>query len=147
MTMNNLFFSNPTPYPSIDLEAQRNQLAAIEAQHKALLARSATPLADEIDKELGALSEVEQNSLLENKEYVEAAEKVKSALGAFLISAIKPQFEASKEGKELLEAQLKALKVAKESVKKESDKRNNLINEYLTKHSDVPFAEWIKSQT
>lgn len=147
MTMNNLFFSSPTPYPSIDLEAQRNQLALLEAQHKAMQQHSATPLADEIDKELGALSEKEREDLLLQKEYTEAAEKVQSAIGAFLISTIKPQFEASKEGKELLEAQLKALKSAKENVKKESDKRNNLINEYLTKHSDVPFAEWIKTQT
>lgn len=141
--MNNVYL-NTRPYNPMDIETQ---LAALEAHRQALMNTKITPLSDEIDKELQALSENERSILLSNEEYVKAAEEVQAALGMLLIATIKPQFEASKEGHELLEKQLKVLKETKRNIKQEAQNQQALIQEYITQHSDIPFAEWIKTKT
>lgn len=151
--MNNIFLGSD---PLLTSATYDNRLAelqqmqqALEQQKQQLMQRpqesaSQSPVWDEIERLTAELTDKEFAFISENEEFVKSQNKIAEALQAEYTRMMRPMVERSHKG--LLDEHLVLLRRLKKDASKEIDKQMELLQEYVTKHPDIPFAEFLKTK-
>ena len=105
---------------------------------------SQSPVWDEIERLTAELTDKEFAFISENEEFVKSQNKIAEALQAEYMRMMRPMVERSHKG--LLDEHLVLLRRLKKDASKEIDKQMELLQEYVTKHPDIPFAEFLKTK-
>lgn len=129
--------------------AQRQQIlqqskAQIQQQQQAQPPKSGTPVWDEIDRIVQAMSEQEFTRVSENEEFRDSSQKIAAIVQSVQLQAIRPQVEATKEGKEALDYHLTLVKRLRNAAAKEVDDEIADFKEYKEKYSDMSYADYQK---
>lgn len=69
---------------------------------------------DEIDAEISPMSDEQKTRMLQDEDYVDTYTKIQDMVQAEILSLVKGRIEATPEGKELLQRQLKIVKKLKD---------------------------------
>lgn len=159
MQGNNFFFTGNTD-PLLDrsgMEERYNEIermqAALEQKKQAMQKakvqmsqpqQSQTPVWDEIESIVSAMTDKEFEIVTNNEEFIESQNAIMSVLQAKYMQMMRPVVEGSKEGKDALENHLTLVKRLRKSAATEVDKEINDFQEYKEKYSDIPYAEYQK---
>ena len=151
--MNNIFLGSDPLLTSANYDNRLAELQqmqqALEQQKQQLMQRpqenvSQSPVWDEIERLTAELSDKEFAFISENEEFVKSQNKIAEALQAEYMRMMRPMVERSHKG--LLDEHLVLLRRLKKDASKEIDKQMELLQEYVTKHPDIPFAEFLKTK-
>jgi hypothetical protein len=85
---------------------------------------------DDIDREVGALTNSQKEVLFGDKEYAENEYRLQSLVQAELINLVKGKIQQTKEGKELLDKQLSLVKDKKKEIVANSDKEVEVFKKF-----------------
>ena len=150
--MNNIFLGSDPLLTSANYDNRLAELQqmqqALEQQKQQLMQRpqenaSQSPVWDEIERLTAELTDKEFAFISENEEFVKSQNKIAEALQAEYMRMMRPMVERSHKG--LLDEHLVLLRRLKKDASKEIDKQMELLQEYVTKHPDIPFAEFLKN--
>lgn len=125
------------------MEAYKKKLQQLKTSQNVV----ATPIWDNIDKEVSSMPEDQKNKLFDNAEYSDLYVKLQAITQAELLNLVKSKIEASPEGKELLQNQLCLIKKLKTKIAEETSREMELFNkfkEYSKSHPEVTYDEFIK---
>ena len=151
--MNNIFLGSDPLLASANYDNRLAELQqmqqALEQQKQQLMQRpqenvSQSPVWDEIERLTAELTDKEFAFISENEEFVKSQNKIAEALQAEYMRMMRPMVEHSHKG--LLDEHLVLLRRLKKDASKEIDKQMELLQEYVTKHPDIPFAEFLKTK-
>lgn len=99
---------------------------------------------DEIDRITSGLSEKEFKFLQNNAEFQESSNTVQAILQREYMRIMRPIVENTKDGKDALDKHLTLLRRLVKSVKDESDRRDAMLNDYITNYANITFDEYMK---
>lgn len=151
--MNNIFLGSDPLLASANYDNRLAELQqmqqALEQQKQQLMQRpqenvSQSPVWDEIERLTAELTDKEFAFISENEEFTKSQNKIAEALQAEYMRMMRPMVERSHKG--LLDEHLVLLRRLKKDASKEIDKQMELLQEYVTKHPDIPFAEFLKTK-
>ena len=151
--MNNIFLGSDPLLTSANYDNRLAELQqmqqALEQQKQQLMQRpqenqSQSPVWDEIERLTAELTDKEFAFISENEEFIKSQNKIAEALQAEYMRMMRPMVERSHKG--LLDEHLVLLRRLKKDASKEIDKQMELLQEYVTKHPDIPFAEFLKTK-
>lgn len=149
--VNQVFLGNSDPLLSqTDINNQIQMLKQYEAQLSKLQTKGTlqTDLVwDNIDKEMSSLTESQKAKFFENKEYSDITNSLQTMVQAELINLVKVKIESSPEGKELLQRQLKLVKMLKTKIIEETDNEMAIFKKFREFSKDNPnltYDEFIK---
>ena len=150
--MNNIFLSDPlltsASYDNRLAELKQMQ-QALEQQKQQMMQRpqeiaTQSPVWDDIEKLTAELSDKEFEYINNNEEFAKSQQSIAEALQAEYMKMMRPIVE--RNHKALLDDHLVLLRRLKKEASKEIDKQMDLLQEYVTKHPDIPFAEFLKTK-
>lgn len=151
--MNNIFLGGDPLLTSANYDNRLAELKqmqqALEQQKYQLMQNpqeiaTQSPVWDEIERLTAELTDKEFAFISENEEFVKSQNKIAEALQAEYMRVMRPIVERSHKG--LLDEHLVLLRRLKKDASKEIDKQMELLQEYVTKHPDIPFAEFLKTK-
>ena len=150
--MNNIFLSDPllasANYDNRLAELKQMQQALEQQKHQLMQnpheIATQSPVWDEIERLTAELSDKEFEYINNNEEFTKSQNKIAEALQAEYMKMMRPMVERSHKG--LLDEHLVLLRRLKKEASKEIDKQMDLLQEYVTKHPDIPFAEFLKTK-
>ena len=155
--MNNIFLGSSDPLLSVgrtpnydaqiaelqrmqqELELQKQQIGQARPE-----AAAGSPVWDEIEKLTAELSDKEFSYISNCDEFNKSQQAIAEALQAEYMRMMRPIVERNHRA--LLDEHLVLLKRLKKEASKEIDKQMDLLQEYVTKHPDIPFAEFLKTK-
>lgn len=155
--MNNIFLGGSDPLLSVgrtpnydvqiaelqrmqqELELQKQQIGQARPE-----AAAGSPVWDEIEKLTAELSDKEFDYINNKEEFAKSQQAIAEALQAEYMRMMRPIVERNHRA--LLDEHLVLLKRLKKEASKEIDKQMDLLQEYVTKHTDIPFAEFLKTK-
>lgn len=85
---------------------------------------------DAIDAEIAPLTQEQQNMLLNNQDYVNNYNALQSMVQAEVLNLVRGKIEASQDGKQLLEDQLKLVKLLKSKIVEVTNKEMELFKAF-----------------
>lgn len=149
--VNQVFLGNSDPLLSqTDINNQIQMLKQYEAQLSKLQTKGTLQtdlIWDNIDKEMSSLTESQKAKFFENKEYSDITNSLQTMVQAELINLVKVKIESSPEGKELLQRQLKLVKMLKTKIIEETDNEMAIFKKFREFSKDNPnltYDEFIK---
>lgn len=151
--MNNIFLGGDPLLTSANYDNRLAELKqmqqALEQQKHQLMQNpqeivTQSPVWDEIERLTAELTDKEFAFISENEEFVKSQNKIAEALQSEYMRVMRPIVERSH--KVLLDEHLVLLRRLKKDASKEIDKQMELLQEYVTKHPDIPFAEFLKTK-
>lgn len=149
--VNQVFLGNSDPLLSqTDINNQIQMLKQYEAQLSKLQTKGTLQtdlIWDNIDKEISSLTESQKAKFFENKEYSDITNSLQTMVQAELINLVKVKIESSPEGKELLQRQLKLVKMLKTKIIEETDNEMAIFKKFREFSKDNPnltYDEFIK---
>ncbi|MCM1555887.1 MAG: hypothetical protein NC048_10415 [Bacteroides sp.] len=98
---------------------------------------------DEIDTISSSLSDTEFEYLANNEEFKESSATIQALLQREYMRIMRPIVESTKDGKDTLDKHLTLIKRLRKSVKEEANKKDALMNEYITKYANIPWQDFI----
>ena len=155
--MNNIFLGSSDPLLSVgrtpnydaqiaelqrmqqELELQKQQIGQARPE-----AANGSPVWDEIEKLTAELSDKEFDYINNKEDFAKSQQAIAEALQAEYMKMMRPIVERNHRA--LLDEHLVLLKRLKKEASKEIDKQMDLLQEYVTKHPDIPFAEFLKTK-
>ena len=96
---------------------------------------------------MSSLTESQKAKFFENKEYSDITNSLQTMVQAELINLVKVKIESSLEGKELLQRQLKLVKMLKTKIIEETDNEMAIFKKFREFSKDNPnltYDEFIK---
>lgn len=102
---------------------------------------------DAIDAEIAPLTQEQQNMLLSNQDYVNNYNALQSMVQAEVLNLVRGKIEASKDGKHLLEEQLKLVKLLKSKIVEVTNKEMELFKAFKEASKTNPnltYEEFLK---
>lgn len=124
-------------------EAMQQKIAEMKRSY-AQPVQTQSPVWDEIDKVIDSLTEKELMFLQENEEFQQSSMEIQSILNREYMRIMRPIVEGTKDGKDALDKHLTLTKRLKKTVKDEADKKDALMNEYITQYSDMSWNEFME---
>lgn len=103
---------------------------------------------DEIDAEISPMSDEQKTRMLQDEDYVDTYTKIQDMVQAEILSLVKGRIEATPEGKELLQRQLKIVKKLKSKIIQETNREMEMFRkfrEFSKTHPEVTYEEFIKA--
>lgn len=103
---------------------------------------------DEIDAEISPMSDEQKTRMLQDEDYVDTYTKIQDMVQAEILSLVKGRIEATPEGKELLQRQLKIVKKLKSKIIQETNSEMEMFRkfrEFSKTHPEVTYEEFIKA--
>lgn len=103
---------------------------------------------DEIDAEISPMSDEQKTRMLQDEDYVDTYTKIQDMVQAEILSLVKGRIEATPEGKELLQRQLKIVKKLKGKIIQETNREMEMFRkfrEFSKTHPEVTYEEFIKA--
>lgn len=150
--------ANPVDYIS-NIDAQIKDLVTVRDrmsqmvqpnnQQTAPNAPKAEPLLwDVINTEVGSLTNAQKEILFNDEEYARGDNQLQLLVQQELINLVKGKIQNSKEGKELLEGQLKLVKEKKNAIVEKANNEAELFKKFQIASRSNPqltYAEFVKS--
>ena len=127
-------------------EALQQKMAEIKRNYQGPQ-QSSSPVWDEIERITSSLSSKEFEYLQQNEEFQESSIIIQQILQREYMRIMRPIVENTKDGKDALDKHLTLLKRIQKSAKEEADKKEALINEYITKYSHLTWQEFIDTKS
>lgn len=103
---------------------------------------------DEIDAEIGPMSDEQKAMLLRDEDYVDTYNKIQGLVQSEILNLVKGRIENTQEGKELLDKQLKIVKKLKGKIIQETNREMEMFRkfrEFSKEHPEVTYEEFIKA--
>lgn len=103
---------------------------------------------DEIDAEIGPMSDEQKAMLLRDEDYVDTYNKIQSLVQSEILNLVKGRIENTQEGKELLDKQLKIVKKLKGKIIQETNREMEMFRkfrEFSKEHPEITYEEFIKA--
>ena len=103
---------------------------------------------DEIDAEIGPMTDEQKTRMLQDEDYVDTYTKIQDMVQAEILNLVKGRIEATPEGKELLQRQLKIVKKLKGKIIQETNREMEMFRkfrEFSKTHPEVTYEEFIKA--
>ena len=103
---------------------------------------------DEVDAEITPMTDEQKAMLLQDEDYVDTYTKIQDMVQAEILNLVKGRIEATPEGKELLQRQLKIVKKLKGKIIQETNREMEMFRkfrEFSKTHPEVTYEEFIKA--
>jgi hypothetical protein len=103
---------------------------------------------NEIEAEIQPMSEEQKALLFQDEDYLDTYNKIQSMVQNELLNLVKARIEASQEGKELLQNQLKMVKKLKGKIIQETNREMEMFRkfrEYSKTHPEITYEEFVKA--
>lgn len=103
---------------------------------------------DEVDAEIGPMSDEQKAMLFQDEDYVDTYTKIQSMVQNEILNLVKGRVESTPEGKELLQSQLKIVKRLKGKIIQETNREMEMFRkfrEFSKQHPEVTYEEFIKA--
>ena len=103
---------------------------------------------DEIDAEINPMTDEQKARMLQDEDYVDTYTKIQGMVQAEILNLVKGRIEATPEGKELLQKQLKIVKKLKGKIIQETNREMEMFRkfrEFSKTHPEVTYEEFIKA--
>lgn len=103
---------------------------------------------DEIDAEINPMTDEQKARMLQDEDYVDTYTKIQGMVQAEILNLVKGRIEATSEGKELLQRQLKIVKKLKGKIIQETNREMEMFRkfrEFSKTHPEVTYEEFIKA--
>lgn len=103
---------------------------------------------DEIDAEISPMTDEQKARMLQDEDYVDTYTKIQDMVQAEILNLVKGRIEATPEGKELLQRQLKIVKKLKGKIIQETNREMEMFRkfrEFSKTHPEVTYEEFIKA--
>lgn len=103
---------------------------------------------DEIDDEINPMTDEQKTRMLQDEDYVDTYTKIQDMVQAEILNLVKGRIEATPEGKELLQRQLKIVKKLKGKIIQETNREMEMFRkfrEFSKTHPEVTYEEFIKA--
>lgn len=103
---------------------------------------------DEIDAEINPMTDEQKARMLQDEDYVDTYTKIQGMVQAEILNLVKGRIEATPEGKELLQRQLKIVKKLKGKIIQETNREMEMFRkfrEFSKTHPEVTYDEFIKA--
>ena len=103
---------------------------------------------DEVDAEIGPMSDEQKAMLFQDEDYVDTYTKIQSMVQNEILNLVKGRIESTPEGKELLQSQLKIVKRLKGKIIQETNREMEMFRkfrEFSKQHPEVTYEEFIKA--
>lgn len=103
---------------------------------------------DEIDAEINPMTDEQKARMLQDEDYVDTYTKIQDMVQAEILNLVKGRIEATPEGKELLQRQLKIVKKLKGKIIQETNREMEMFRkfrEFSKTHPEVTYEEFIKA--
>ena len=103
---------------------------------------------DEIDSEINPMTDEQKARMLQDEDYVDTYTKIQGMVQAEILNLVKGRIEATPEGKELLQRQLKIVKKLKGKIIQETNREMEMFRkfrEFSKTHPEVTYEEFIKA--
>lgn len=130
---------------------KQNLEAAKQLRQQAQPAQQSVPqrmIWDEVDAEINPMTDEQKARMLQDEDYVDTYTKIQSMVQAEILNLVKGRIEATPEGKELLQRQLKIVKKLKGKIIQETNKEMEMFRkfrEFSKTHPEVTYEEFIKA--
>ena len=130
---------------------KQNLEAAKQLRQQAQSVQQSVPqrmIWDEIDAEINPMTDEQKARMLQDEDYVDTYTKIQGMVQAEILNLVKGRIEATPEGKELLQRQLKIVKKLKGKIIQETNREMEMFRkfrEFSKTHPEVTYEEFIKA--
>ena len=130
---------------------KQNLEAAKQLRQQAQSVQQSVPqrmIWDEIDAEINPMTDEQKARMLQDEDYVDTYTKIQDMVQAEILNLVKGRIEATPEGKELLQRQLKIVKKLKGKIIQETNREMEMFRkfrEFSKTHPEVTYEEFIKA--
>lgn len=125
------------------IEATRQKLMQSRPQ-QAQVNQSRSPIWDEIEREMSAMSNRELKIVGENADFTESNNAIEAVFNREYLKIMRPLVEGTPDGREALEKHLGIVRKLKRTAGEEASKNLDLFNEYTEKYSKMTYAEFLE---
>jgi hypothetical protein len=146
--MNNIFVNNDPLLQQNEYAGRLEQLRQMQAELEQAKrqqvhgAPAATPIWDEISRQMEELTEAEESAIRQDREFIQSEQHIMAIVNQEYMRAMRPIVEGTKEGREALESHLALLKVIRKRAKQESARSLDEWKEYTEKYSHMTFKKY-----
>lgn len=103
---------------------------------------------DEIDAEVGPMSNEQKSMLLQDEDYMETYTKIQNMVQSEILNLVKGRIEGTEEGRELLQHQLKIVRKLKGKIIDETNREMEIFRrfrEFSRKNPGSTYEDFIKA--
>lgn len=119
------------------MEEMRHMQAAVPQQ------QPQAPVWDEINNITASLSDTEFEYLSKNEEFQESSALLNGLIQREYMRIMRPVVEGTKDGKDALDKHLTLIKRLRKTVKEEANRKEALMNEYITNYPQMSWQDFI----
>ena len=120
------------------------KMAETEPQQQ--VAKSVTPIWDEIDTITANMSKAEFQKMSDDENYQSSLNALMEYVGSIQLQMIRPRIEQSEEGKKLLEQHLTNVKFLRKAASADVDKKLSDFEDYTKNYSHMSWDEYQKTK-
>ena len=128
------------------IDQKRQALMKMAESEPQQVAKSATPIWDEIDTITANMSKAEFQKMSEDENYQSSLNALMEYVGSIQLQMIRPRIEQSEEGKRLLEQHLTNVKFLRKAASADVDKRLSDFEDYTKNYSHMSWDEYVKTK-
>lgn len=128
------------------IDQKRQALMKMAEGEPQQMAKSATPIWDEIDTITGNMTKTEFKKMSEDENYQSSLNALMEYVGSIQLQMIRPRIEQSEEGKKLLEQHLTNVKFLRKAAIADADKKLSDFEDYTKNYSHMSWDEYQKTK-
>ena len=128
------------------IDQKRQALMKMAETEPQQVAKSSTPIWDEIDTITANMSKAEFQKMSEDENYQSSLNALMEYVGSIQLQMIRPRIEQSEEGKKLLEQHLTNVKFLRKAASADVDKKLSDFEDYTKNYSHMSWDEYQKTK-
>jgi hypothetical protein len=128
------------------IDQKRQALMKMAETEPQQVAKSPTPIWDEIDTITANMSKAEFKKMTEDENYQTSLSALMEYVGSVQLQMIRPRIEQSEEGKKLLEQHLTNVKFLRKAAIADADKKLSDFEDYTKNYSHMSWDEYQKTK-
>ena len=128
------------------IDQKRQALMKMAEAEPQQVAKSPTPIWDEIDAITGNMTKAEFQKMSEDENYQTSLNALMEYVGSVQLQMIRPRIEQSEEGKKLLEQHLTNVKFLRKAAIADADKKLSDFEDYTKNYSHMSWDEYQKTK-
>lgn len=128
------------------IDQKRQALMKMAETEPQQVAKSATPIWDEIDTITANMSKAEFQKMSDDENYQSSLNALMEYVGSIQLQMIRPRIEQSEEGKKLLEQHLTNVKFLRKAASADVDKKLSDFEDYTKNYSHMSWDEYQKTK-
>ena len=128
------------------IDQKRQALMKMAEAEPQQVAKSPTPIWDEIDTITGNMTKAEFQKMSEDENYQTSLNALMEYVGSVQLQMIRPRIEQSEEGKKLLEQHLTNVKFLRKAAIADVDRKLSDFEDYTKNYSHMSWDEYQKTK-